>query len=259
MVIERSESFCRRRAYQERKLAAGLCPRCGHRPLNKYKTECDVCGDGRRVGYGHVGRPSLKARPRPPAASHRFDARFFDAYRPTATGYAPYEKEPFAGVARLVVAETRARTLLDVGCATGGLIAQLRKLKVKAEGLDVSRYAVGLARAQGLPVTLCDIGRERFPFADETFDATNCWSVLEYLPTIACVLHAMREIERVTSGMIRFSAHFANEDPTYAPPRLVNRRLDRQPPIFWLRLWKRACPKLGTRLFIPDVPNLVGQ
>lgn len=42
------------------------------------------------------------------------------------------------------------REVLEIGCATGDLLARIARKGAKAKGIDVSEYAVGVARSRGL-------------------------------------------------------------------------------------------------------------
>ena len=55
-------------------------------------------------------------------------------------------------VLRIVGAGGPARRLLDVGCATGDLLVAAERLGFEAEGLELSDWSAGIARARGLEV-----------------------------------------------------------------------------------------------------------
>jgi ubiquinone/menaquinone biosynthesis C-methylase UbiE len=84
--------------------------------------------------------------------------------------------------------------VLDVGCGTGHLAAELAQRGFEAWGLDVSdamvRYAREHHRADRFQVG--DI--ERIPFLDNTFDGVMCLGVMEYLSSDE---PALREMWRV--------------------------------------------------------------
>ena len=73
--------------------------------------------------------------------------------------------------------------VLDVGCSTGGFLAQLKRRfgqEYEVLGIDVAGPALDYARAQGIPVV-----RESYlttGFDDARFRAVTFWAVLEHLP-----------------------------------------------------------------------------
>jgi SAM-dependent methyltransferase len=114
--------------------------------------------------------------------------------------------------AYLLWRNVRARSSLDVGCATGYLVEALRDLGVEAEGCDASDFAVHhpapgaaghLRRAD--PVA-------GLPYADGTFDLVSALEILEHLaPTD--VPRALAELRRVCRGVLYATI------PSYGPNR----------------------------------------
>jgi SAM-dependent methyltransferase len=89
-----------------------------------------------------------------------------------------------------------AETVLDVGTATGFVVEALREIGVRAEGVDVSRYAIANAApgARG-HVRWGDLQR-RLPFADDAFELVTALETLEHLSPTA-VPTAVSELARV--------------------------------------------------------------
>lgn len=78
--------------------------------------------------------------------SQPYGKAYYTAYRG-----GPYERtEPwlaqFQSVAEHICADIAPRTALDAGCAKGFLVEQLRDRGVDAEGIDISDYAISVAR-----------------------------------------------------------------------------------------------------------------
>ena len=88
--------------------------------------------------------------------------------------------------------------LLDLGCAYGFLVVEALDAGFDAIGVDASRFAIGEAGAWARPAVgrLLAAHAERLPFADASFDAALCVTVL-YHEQIADPRVAVRELARV--------------------------------------------------------------
>ncbi len=74
----------------------------------------------------------------------------------------------------------RGRRLLDVGAYCGLFVEVAREAGFAAEGIELSRWAVGHARSRGLPVrneTLAERAR-----SGARYDVLTLWDVVEHLP-----------------------------------------------------------------------------
>ncbi|WP_171246556.1 class I SAM-dependent methyltransferase [Isoptericola sediminis] len=92
--------------------------------------------------------------------------------------------------------DVRGRRILDVGCGTGPLTAELRDRGAEVTGLDGSPAMIELARehlGDDVPLHVADLA-EPLPFADDTFDDVVASLVLHYLEDWAGPL---AEIKRV--------------------------------------------------------------
>src|SRR6476660_8383941 len=77
----------------------------------------------------------------------RLDESYFGEFYYQHDCGEPYERNEtwsrfFGQVADAIVRELRPRTVLDVGCAMGFLVEELRIRGVEAWGIDVSEYAI---------------------------------------------------------------------------------------------------------------------
>lgn len=70
--------------------------------------------------------------------------------------------------------------VLDVGCGTGQVVAELRHRGVYAIGIEVSETSVERAQARGLTCILYD--GHNIPFNDGYFDVVGAFNVLEHVP-----------------------------------------------------------------------------
>lgn len=90
-------------------------------------------------------------------------------------------------------AKTEGR-LLDVGCATGNFLAQMRQRgNWEVYGVEVNPEAVDYAR-QRLRLNVFHGPLEEARFPGDFFDAVTLWSVLEHLHD---PLEALREVQRI--------------------------------------------------------------
>lgn len=87
----------------------------------------------------------------------------------------------------------RAR-ILDVGCGTGGMLAQFNEY-AQAVGIDLSSEALAFCRLRGLP-GLAQATAETLPFHNDTFHLVTCFDVL-YHRAIANDVQALSEMCRV--------------------------------------------------------------
>lgn len=88
-------------------------------------------------------------------------------------------------------------SLLDVGCAGGWFIYELKKRfpsVTRAAGIDVYEQAVAYASGKYRDIEFVQADAHRLPFPEESFDAIVCTEVLEHVENPETVLE---EIKRV--------------------------------------------------------------
>lgn len=152
------------------------CPLCGgltHRPRwskgELRVVDCSGCG----FVFANPIRTGL-------ATGEFYDAMgasFYLAPDKLASDYAPvrYERE-----LALFRTHCAAGAVLDVGCSTGGFLAQLRQMGgYDTTGTDVTADALDHAERQGIEVIRG--GFLEWAFGDRRFDAITFWAVLEHL------------------------------------------------------------------------------
>ena len=86
------------------------------------------------------------------------------------------------------------KDVLDAGCGTGALLERLGRSSHHV-GVDLSEQAIAFCQKRNLPrVIQCDIGY--LPFADATFDAVICSSVLyhRWVPDVQATLQELRRV-----------------------------------------------------------------
>jgi SAM-dependent methyltransferase len=164
-----------------------------------------------------------------------FDRQFFDAGSATPGTFPSYTWDEFRpemeDLANALVALFRPRRVLSVGCGKGFLLRALAPLQVEVQGVDISAYALGEAPAWLQPfLHQLDIGVERLPFPDASFDVVACLGTLEYLRD---PVFAAREMVRVrgTDGVIVFKTIFRATAPGDLRIGIHSRS-------WWLRFWR---------------------
>jgi SAM-dependent methyltransferase len=89
-----------------------------------------------------------------------------------------------------------ARSVLDVGCGPGVLLAGLRAPGKRLCGVEMSAEAVQAIETEGIEGRAVDLETERLPYADGEFDAVLCYDVLEHLFSPGRVLAEIRRVVR---------------------------------------------------------------
>jgi ubiquinone/menaquinone biosynthesis C-methylase UbiE len=87
--------------------------------------------------------------------------------------------------------------LLDIGCAAGGEITELRARNFRVVGIDISPQMLLFASrrfAKDAGVQFCRADADRLPFVEHSMDHVMCLGVFEFLPDHG---KAVREIHRV--------------------------------------------------------------
>ncbi len=137
------------------------------------------------------------------AIARKFDKDFFDGDRKNGYGgfsYSPRFWQPVIPTFKNYWNLNENSTILDVGCAKGFMLYDLKKLipGIQVKGVDISEYAiensiidvrddVSIANANNLP------------FDDKSFDVVISINTIHNLEREECG-KALKEIERVSKG-----------------------------------------------------------
>ena len=137
------------------------------------------------------------------AIARKFDKDFFDGDRKNGYGgfsYSPRFWQPVIPTFKNYWNLNENSTILDVGCAKGFMLYDLKKLipGIQVKGVDISKYAiensiidvrddVSIANANNLP------------FDDKSFDVVISINTIHNLEREECG-KALQEIERVSKG-----------------------------------------------------------
>lgn len=129
----------------------------------------------------------------PPAAGVSYDRTYYEELRP-GSGMARLVDEARDALVARIVRRGAARSVLDVGCGRGDLLARLDGLR--RSGIEISEAGLGLARAR-LPDAELAAGdiQDGSPLPGP-FDAITAVNVLEHLDRPADGLAALAAVHR---------------------------------------------------------------
>ncbi|MGW3105755.1 class I SAM-dependent methyltransferase [Streptomyces sp. NPDC001100] len=100
--------------------------------------------------------------------------------------------------------DVAGRRILDAGCGSGALFAELRDRGAVVSGFDASAGMLELARRRlgdGADLQVADLG-SRLPYADDTFDDVVASLVLHYLEDWGPALAELRRVLRPGGRLI---------------------------------------------------------
>lgn len=134
------------------------------------------------------------------AIAKEFGREYWDGDRKNGYGGFKYDGR-WAGAAGRIIKHyglTDKSSVLDVGCAKGFLLYELKKLLpgLAIAGLDISRYAIENSKEEARPYLKAGTA-SALPYADKSFDLVLSINTLHNL-YIYDLEKAMREIMRVT-------------------------------------------------------------
>lgn len=111
----------------------------------------------------------------------------------------------------LALAKKLPGPMLDFGCGSGALIAELRTLGVEARGLELDTNIIrqSIQPAVAAYITLYD-GQFPSPFSAGSFRSVFCSEVLEHIPQFDA---AIRDIARLASERVIFTVPDASAIP----------------------------------------------
>lgn len=170
--------------------------------------QCPVCGSGSTREKLRVETTAVYTAhrcrscglvftwPRPTAdeLAEFYSATYFAGSAHGRFGYADYGDLAEANARRswwelqryAPLRSVERRHVLDVGCATGGFLAEASRDGWRCTGVEMSTDAASVARARGLHVIDGDLFATELPVAD--FGLVTMWHVLEHLPEPAAAL-----------------------------------------------------------------------
>lgn len=179
----------------------------------------------------------------------QYNKQYFTNYHITETEGVVYNDNPLiratlAGAAAHIVSYVKPTTSLDVGCATGMMVQEMRKRGVMSYGCDVSEYAIDIARSVnrlGKSVWVQDIcASPLFGF----YDVITMIEVAEHL-TEKCGLHAISQICTHTNTV--FFSSTADEDR--------ESHINMNEPSYWIDIFARNGFVVDDAFFCPFIPH----
>lgn len=130
-----------------------------------------------------------------------------------------------------------AHRVLEVGCGTGAVLADLHQAPALAYGLELDRKTIGECRENARSALLTSGDALSLPFANDSFEITFCHFLLLWLGD---PLRALQEMKRVTA---RPGYVIAFAEPDY------DGRVDRPDELAWLgRRQNEALARQGAAL-----------
>jgi SAM-dependent methyltransferase len=84
--------------------------------------------------------------------------------------------------------------VLDIGCGTGKILAELKENGWEVIGLDGEQEAKFWSNKRRVPVKIINFEKDRLPFGDNTFDAVLILDVLEHLVNESVVVKEIRRV-----------------------------------------------------------------
>jgi SAM-dependent methyltransferase len=194
------------------------CDLCGSRETAREYRRSDAM---RVVECAGCGLAFLNPRPKEEFLPRLYESDYFTGVAAdagigglrlnTGTGASDAEEEPNPRV-MMVFAEkfggVRDRAVLEIGCATGNMLARMKQLGANAKGIDLSSFAAGVARSRGLDVevaTIEDYAREHSACADIVVGL----EVIEHVPSPIRFLRSVASVLR-PGGLLALST------PNYA-------------------------------------------
>lgn len=141
----------------------------------------------------------------------------------------PYERSPewlnfFGSIAEKIVKRINPASILDAGCAMGFLVESLRDRGADAYGVDVSEYAIQMARQDIKPY--CFVGSLLNPLP-RRYDLVVCIEVLEHLQPDTAEI-AIKHLCEASDDILFSSTPFDYYEATH---------FNVQPPEYWAQLF----------------------
>ncbi|MCM3661412.1 methyltransferase domain-containing protein [Georgenia satyanarayanai] len=199
------------------------------------------------------------------AAQYDAFAARYDAENASSMLNAFYERPAMLSLA----GEVRGRRVLDAGCGSGPLAAELLRRGAVVTGLDVGPAMVELARRRlgdDVPLHVGDLAQP-LSFADDSFDDVVASLVLHYLEDWSAPLAELRRVLRPGGRLLLSVNHptvrvinFPQEDYFATREYVETLELDGQPTelTFWhrpLRAMTRAFTDAGFTISLVEEPE----
>jgi SAM-dependent methyltransferase len=157
----------------------------------------------RRWTIEHMPRPLLHVRQRAlralEARAKRDELYDGDYYENTVD---PIMLGSAEAMARSIAREFEPRSVIDVGCGSGGLMEALERQDVRCVGFDAADAAIDRCRARGLTARKLVIGRD--PVPSDRADVALSTEVAEHVPESAA--DALVDLIAALAPVVLFTA-----------------------------------------------------
>ena len=178
-----------------------------------------------------------------------YDKAYFDNYHPPYNENEAHWGMFFGAIADYITLVFNPVTVLDVGCAKGFLVGELRKRDVLAWGIDSSVYAIRNATREAAPYVSIHSATDKLRIR---YDVITCIEVLEHIQENEALkaldnicAHADRVLFSSTSTDVDEPTHINVHSQRYWIEQFVKRgflREARNEPnhlIPWVMVWQR--------------------
>ena len=143
--------------------------------------------------------------------TNNYDKAYFDKYYPPYNEGVAHWHSFFGALANYIKLTINPITVLDVGCAKGFLVGELRKRDVMAWGIDSSVYAVRNATSDAENYVSLQAASDVLPMR---YSLITCIEVLEHLPEDEA-LRALDNICTHTDAVMFSSSPLDHDEPTH--------------------------------------------
>ena len=126
-------------------------------------------------------------------------------------------KKFWGNVAEFIIRTINPKRVLDVGCAKGFLVKELRDRGIEAYGIDISEYAI--SQVDESIKEFCQVG-SALDELGSGYDLITCIEVLEHLP-IGDARHAIRNICEAADDVLFSSTPYDYKEKTHISVRPV--------------------------------------
>ena len=140
-----------------------------------------------------------------------FEQAYFDTYTPPYNEGVEHWHKFFGALADYIKLTLNPITVLDVGCAKGFLVGELRKRDTIAWGVDVSRYALRNAIREARDYVSYQSACDTLPMK---YALITCIEVLEHIPE-ANALKALDNICAHADAVLFSSTPHDKTEPTH--------------------------------------------
>lgn len=123
----------------------------------------------------------------------------------------------WGNVADCIVSTINPKRVLDVGCAKGFLVYELRKRGVEAYGIDISEYAISQVDKSIKP--FCRVQSALEPLK-ETYDLITCIEMVEHLE-VSDAKKVIKNLCLATDDILFSSTPFDYEEETHIGVRPI--------------------------------------